>query len=186
MVRPQLLGQTILTSINIRRTTSHWHFLEGKGHTQSMAMVGSRWQYNWSSRQKLLHESRHVTWGELSLWPFAETRPSNFYYISLLVRALWLANFAGRILLYCPLFLKQLPLFLKQLRVLHWYQFGAKSAPVNFRFIYFLSVTTLAASDESSNKNDATGIEEFESLHGEPNSGVSDDESDERQVIKEI
>ena len=108
MVRPQLLGQTILTSINITRTTSHWHFLEGKGHTQSMAMVGSRWQYNWSSRQKLLHESRHVTWGELSLWPFAETRPSNFYYISLLVRALWLVNFAGRILLYCALFLKQL------------------------------------------------------------------------------
>ena len=49
-----------------------------------------------------------------------------------------------------------------------------------------MAVTTLAASDESSNKYDATGIEEFESLHGEPNSGISDDVSDERQVIKEI
>ena len=52
--------------------------------------------------------------------------------------------------------------------------------------VYVLLVITLAALDESSSKNDASGNQKSESLHDEPDSEISDEESDERQVIKEI
>ena len=40
--------------------------------------------------------------------------------------------------------------------------------------------------DEISSKNDAPGSKESEILHDEPESGISNEKSEERQVIKEI
>ena len=45
---------------------------------------------------------------------------------------------------------------------------------------------TLAAIDRISGKNNAPGSKESEFFYDEPESGISHEESEERQVIKEI